>query len=180
MSALALLFALASAALAAPLSRPALTVPGSVVPVAGAETTPPEMAGAYVRGIQKELGAHGYDAGPVDGRGGPRTRAAIRRYQRDAGLPVDGVVSEQLLDHLKFALPKTYAFGQPVMGVVLDVQRELAARDYYLGPQDGLSGPMTLRAVQEFLTDAGLPSTRSIDSYLLEQIRQAPGEIRRR
>ena len=149
-------------------------------PVAATESLPPQMEAAYLRGIQKELRAHGYDAGPVDGRMGPRTAAAIRRYQRDAGLPVDGVASKQLLDHLKFALPKTYAFGQPVMGVVLDVQRELARRDYYLGPQDGVAGPWTRRAVEDFLIDAGLPTTERIDSHLLEQIRQAPEEVRRR
>ena len=178
-SAPALLLALASAALSAPLSHLPVFVPGFIVPAASVETMLPETEEAYVRSIQKELRAHGYDAGPVDGRIGPQTRAAIHRYQRDAGLPVDGVASKQLLDHLKFVLPKTYGFGQPVMGVVLDVQRELARRSYYLGPQDGLAGPMTLRAVEEFLIDAELPSARSIDSHLLEQIRQAPEEIRR-
>jgi len=183
----ALLLVLSMTARAAPLAvplSPALGVPpaarGDLVRVAGTEAMPPQMEAAYLRGIQKELRAHGYDAGPVDGRMGSRTAAAIRRYQRDAGLPVDGVASKQLLDHLKFALPKTYAFGQPVMGTVLDVQRELARRDYYLGPQDGVAGPWTRRAVEDFLTDAGLPASERIDSHLLEQIRQAPEEVRRR
>lgn len=163
-----------------PSLAPPSTPASAARPVAATESLPPQMETAYLRGIQKELRAHGYDAGPVDGRMGPRTAATIRRYQRDAGLPVDGVASKELLDHLKFVLPKTYAFGQPVLGVVLEVQRELARRDYYLGPQDGLAGPMTLRAVEAFLIDAGLPGTGRIDSYLLEQIRQAPEEVRRR
>lgn len=179
----ALVLALTAGTRAAP-RVPYLVPPSSPAaaarPVAATESLPPQMEAAYLRGIQKELRAHGYDAGPVDGRMGPRTAAAIRRYQRDAGLPVDGIASKELLDHLKFVLPKTYAFGQPVLGVVLDVQRELARRDYYLGPQDGLAGPMTLRAVEAFLIDAGLPGTERIDSYLLEQIRQAPEEVRRR
>jgi len=177
--AVALVFVLSGTARAAPLAPP-LQTPGVLVHLTGTETLPPQMEAAYVRGLQKELAAHGYDAGPADGRMGPRTAAAIRRYQRDAGLPVDGVASRELLDHLKFVLPKTYAFGQPVLGAALDVQRELARRDYYLGPHDGLAGPMTLRAVEEFLIDAGLPSADRIDSYLLEQIRQAPEEVRRR
>jgi peptidoglycan hydrolase-like protein with peptidoglycan-binding domain len=179
----ALVLALTAGTRAAP-RAPYLVPPSSPAsaarPVAATENLPPQMEAAYLRGIQKELRAHGYNAGPVDGRMGPRTAAAIRRYQRDAGLPVDGVASKELLDHLKFVLPKTYAFGQPVLGVVLDVQRELARRDYYLGPQDGLAGPMTRRAVEAFLIDAGLPGTERIDSYLLEQIRQAPEEVRRR
>jgi peptidoglycan hydrolase-like protein with peptidoglycan-binding domain len=180
--ALSLAFGLNVTARAAPLAPPLVSPPALLVatPAAGTESMPPQMEAAYIRGLQKELRAHGYDAGPVDGRMGPRTAAAIRRYQRDAGLPVDGVASKQLLDHLKFALPKTYAFGQPVMGVVLDVQRELARRDYYLGPQDGVAGPWTRRAVEDFLIDAGLPTTERIDSHLLEQIRQAPEEVRRR
>jgi len=176
---IALAIALVGAARAAPLAPP-VPVPDDLVLLAGTETLTPQMEQAYVVGIQKELRAHGYDAGPVDGALGPRTAAAIRRYQRDAGLPVDGVASKELLDHLKFVLPKTYAFGQPVIGVVLDVQRELARRDYYLGPQDGLAGPMTQSAVEAFLIDAGLPSAETIDSYLLERIRQAPEEVWRR
>ena len=38
----------------------------------------------------------GYDPGPVDGIPGARTRAAIRAFQADAGLPVTGQVSERL------------------------------------------------------------------------------------
>lgn len=130
----------------------------------------------YTRGIQKELLAHGYRPGPPDGIGGTRTRAAIRAYQADAGLTVDGAPSKRLLDHLKFALPKVYAFGQPVTGSVLDVQRELADRDYYLGPHDGIAGPATRRAVRWFQEDAGLIIDPAIDSRLLQQIRDAdPG-----
>jgi S1-C subfamily serine protease len=38
----------------------------------------------------------GYDPGPFDGVVGPRTRAAIRDFQADAGLPVDGQISDEL------------------------------------------------------------------------------------
>lgn len=128
------------------------------------------------RGVQKELLAHGYRAGPPDGVAGPRTRAAVRAYQADAGLTVDGRPTRQLLDHLKFALPKVYAFGQPVTGHVLDAQRELAKRDYYLGPHDGLDGPATQRAVRWFQEDAGLIINPTIDGRLVQQIRDAdPG-----
>ena len=63
--------------------------------------------------IQEELAAHGYAPGPPDGLPGPRTTRAIRAYQRDAGLPVDGVATKELLDHLKFVLPKVYARHAP-------------------------------------------------------------------
>ena len=177
----ALICVASATAQASPIARPPLPLAQApVAPAATLDSMPPAVSEAFARGLQKELRAHGYDTGPVDGRIGQRTRAAIRRYQADAGLPVDGIASTELLDHLKFALPKTYAFGQQVMGVALDVQRELARRNYYLGPHDGVAGPRTLRAVDEFLADARLPSASSINSQLLERIRQAPEEIKRR
>src|SRR5262249_54340668 len=55
--------------------------------------------------LQWQLAVHGYDPGPADGSFGPRTEAAIRQYQADAGLPVDGQPSPQLLDHLQYEPP---------------------------------------------------------------------------
>lgn len=138
---------------------------------------PAQMEAAYVRGVQKELLAHGYRPGPPDGVAGPQTRAAVRAYQRDAGLPVNGIADKRLLDHLKFAQPKVYTFGAPVMGHVLDLQRELAERDYYLGPHDGLGGPATLDALSRFQADAGLPDDDRIDGILVQKVRDAPAEI---
>src|SRR5262249_7597031 len=54
-----------------------------------------------VREIQAELQRGGYDTGPVDGRLGPRTRAAIREYEQQNGLRVDGSPSRSLLDHMR-------------------------------------------------------------------------------
>ncbi|RMD64442.1 MAG: hypothetical protein D6826_02395, partial [Alphaproteobacteria bacterium] len=50
--------------------------------------------------VQQILGALGYEVGPVDGRADARTRAAIREYQRDAGLPETGLISRRLIRHL--------------------------------------------------------------------------------
>ncbi len=49
-----------------------------------------------VAATQANLVRLGYNPGPIDGRYGPRTRAAIRRYQRDQKLQVDGRLSGQL------------------------------------------------------------------------------------
>lgn len=86
--------------------RARATVQRGVTPLTA---MPPQMARAYLLGIQEALFAHGYDPGFVDGVMGRYTLRAIRNYQRDAGLPADGLASKELLDHLKFALPKVYA-----------------------------------------------------------------------
>lgn len=52
------------------------------------------------REVQQHLRELGYDPGPVDGIGGPRTDAAIRALQRDRGLKVDGIVGPQTWAHL--------------------------------------------------------------------------------
>ena len=49
-----------------------------------------------IRRIQKSLRALGYDPGPADGNIGPRTRAAVRAFELENGLPVSGNVSEVL------------------------------------------------------------------------------------
>ena len=51
--------------------------------------------------LQADLRTLGYDPGPVDGILGARTAAAIRAYQRDAGLPVDGRPSPALAISLR-------------------------------------------------------------------------------
>ena len=50
--------------------------------------------------VQQSLNVLGFDAGPVDGLIGPRTRDAIRRFQSGAELPDDGEVSPDLLRRL--------------------------------------------------------------------------------
>jgi peptidoglycan hydrolase-like protein with peptidoglycan-binding domain/DNA invertase Pin-like site-specific DNA recombinase len=47
-----------------------------------------------VRALQKRLRQAGVDPGPIDGRFGPRTEAAVRRFQGRQGLEVDGLVDE--------------------------------------------------------------------------------------
>ncbi len=53
------------------------------------------------REIQAALGKKGYLVGAVDGRIGPRSRAAIRAWQAAAGLVPDGYADAALLDLLR-------------------------------------------------------------------------------
>ncbi|MFQ5783572.1 MAG: peptidoglycan-binding protein [Alphaproteobacteria bacterium] len=59
--------------------------------------------GALVRRVQRRLRELGLYRGMLDARLTPETKAAIRNYQRQAGLPVDGTPSPALLEHLESA-----------------------------------------------------------------------------
>lgn len=50
--------------------------------------------------VQQALNGFGFDAGPVDGMMGPRTREAVSHYQEKSGLPKDGHISPQLVNRL--------------------------------------------------------------------------------
>jgi peptidoglycan hydrolase-like protein with peptidoglycan-binding domain len=92
-----------------PLASPSATGPAggdlTAVPVS------PELLATYTTAVQEALQAKGYRPGAADGLLGPRTRAAIRRYQQDYGLPVTGDVSLALLNHLR--LVTGYPVGYP-------------------------------------------------------------------
>ncbi len=51
--------------------------------------------------LQKRLARQGFYRGAFRGHIGPVTRAAVRRYQHTAGLPADGFVSREILNHLR-------------------------------------------------------------------------------
>ncbi len=143
------------------------------------EEMPPIMESAYIRGIQQELALHGYRPGAVDGRLGGGTRRAIRDYQRDAGLKVDGVATRELLDHLKFAQPKVRKRFKETPGkFAVQVQQGLKARGYYRATVDGITGPKTRAAIRAFQKDAGLPVTGSIDQNLVNELRAAAPDVR--
>jgi len=61
------------------------------------------LSNDQVRELQSLLVDLGYDAGGVDGRLGPRTRAAIRDFQRSHGLPEDAFADPILLGQLRSA-----------------------------------------------------------------------------
>lgn len=52
-------------------------------------------------GVQARLDNLGYDSGPVDGIQGPITTAAVREFQEDYELTVDGIVGSQTRGKLK-------------------------------------------------------------------------------
>jgi hypothetical protein len=60
---------------------------------------------AGTRAIQQRLAELGYKPGPIDGMDGPRTRAAIRAFERDQGLPQTGRATPEVITALSKAQP---------------------------------------------------------------------------
>lgn len=54
-----------------------------------------------VRNIQAGLQRLGYDPGPADGHYSNKTESAIRQYQRDNGLSIDGQPTSALWDQIR-------------------------------------------------------------------------------
>lgn len=68
-----------------------------------AELTPEMVERGTLREVQEQLARLRIDPGGSDGRMGQRTAAAIRRFQKSAGLPEDGRPGQALLEQLRAA-----------------------------------------------------------------------------
>jgi peptidoglycan hydrolase-like protein with peptidoglycan-binding domain len=58
------------------------------------------VAMSDTRAAQEALKTQGFDPGPIDGRMGPRTRAAITDYQRKNELPATGMLDDATMSKL--------------------------------------------------------------------------------
>lgn len=64
--------------------------------IPAAEPSEPRKSGPRILKVQKALADIGLYLGPIDGHLNPETKAAIRLYQKAAGMKADGLVTEQL------------------------------------------------------------------------------------
>lgn len=91
---------------------------------------PVQSAGALeTREVQSALNALGFDAGPVDGIPGSRTRAALAAFERAYGFPADGRIDPEVFGALRFA-ERRLEEGNPPLG-------ESTAQEENRGPPDG-------------------------------------------
>jgi peptidoglycan hydrolase-like protein with peptidoglycan-binding domain/tetratricopeptide (TPR) repeat protein len=96
--------------IAGPITQATLRTPASVF-FPGAGYAGPGSNG--VRGLQQQLRADGYSPGPIDGRYGPRTSNAVRRFQAAHGLHVDGVAGPRTFRELKIVSAPTRPSTHP-------------------------------------------------------------------
>jgi peptidoglycan hydrolase-like protein with peptidoglycan-binding domain len=55
--------------------------------------------------VQRVLSELGYDVGQLDGKMGPKTKDAVRKFQKDEGLAVNGQLDRKTLAALSHASP---------------------------------------------------------------------------
>lgn len=121
-----------------------------------------------VAAVQRALHSASIDAGPVNGIYGPRTAAAVERFQVARKLARTGIVDSKTWE----LLGKTTPDGKPLLArrfrgdlrpVAPDpdvelLQKALAAAGYPPEEINGIFGPSTVRAVQSFQQAQGLPA----------------------
>ncbi len=64
-------------------------------------------------GVQNALIKLGYDPGAADGRDGPKTQSAVRKFQASASIRVDGIVGSETRQTLVDTLANKSAPPQP-------------------------------------------------------------------
>lgn len=65
-----------------------------------------------IRQVQKKLNDEGFSAGPVDGKWGPKTQAAVKKFQEKKGIDASGQLDEKTLAELNVeAQPSAGAAG---------------------------------------------------------------------
>ena len=63
------------------------------------------LRGEDVKELQSKLESLGYDVGPIDGIFGPLTENAVKQFQKDNGLVIDGIVGQETYAALERLVP---------------------------------------------------------------------------
>lgn len=156
---------------------------GATPPVRPAEPSPPPViklgaSGPAVRDTQERLRRLFGDEPDVDGSFGDQTWRAVRRFQQQRGLPADGIVGPETWRALVEA---GYGLGDrllwhsraPMRGDdVRELQHRLNQLGFDAGPEDGIFGPLTQGAVEEFQRNIGLPVDGTVGPATVSALRK--------
>jgi uncharacterized surface protein with fasciclin (FAS1) repeats len=121
----------------------------------------------YVTALQTDLRTAGFYAGDIDGIYGPLTIEAVENLQREAGLPITGLVDPATQVALAAAL------GQRESAQVGALQGILISAGYYDGTVDGIWSREVEDALKALQTDLGVPATGVVDTATLRAFEAA-------
>lgn len=116
------------------------------------------VRGDDVAELQRRLGVLGFDTGRVDGILGPDTEAALKDFQRNAGLPPDGICGRDTVLTFKRLSPRAGADSSNVTALreterVRAGSADLSGRLIVIGERGGLDS--VAAACRRALTDRG-------------------------
>ena len=128
--------------------------------------------GEAVRELQTALQETGNDPGPIDGVFGSQTEAAVKAFQAERGITVDGIVGPITWRNIdEFA-----EFDEPVLregstGLpVRRAQSRLTAAGFDTGGVDGVFGPQTESGVRAFQQATGVTVDGIVGPQTWQQI----------
>ncbi|WP_100010831.1 NlpC/P60 family protein [Lentibacillus sediminis] len=128
--------------------------------------------GETVRLLQNKLNQLDYYKDALDSEYGLLTEHAVKRFQYDQRLPVNGQVNKETIyamikEDVKSQLEEIESFSGPVSPGVVDeevkaVQRALEYFGLYEGEIDGIYGPMTKQALETAEEEHGLEISEEV------------------
>ena len=133
---------------------------------------------ARVAALQTALTAKGLYSGTIDGVNGSATRAAVRRFQRSAGIQIDGVAGPRT--RRAFGRFGRHPIGSRVLSRgsfgwdVAALQFKLAWHGFPSRTFDGVFGPRVQTAVTAFQEWAGLMPDGRAGPATWRALRNAP------
>lgn len=142
----------------------------------------PMLRGDDVADLQRRLSALGFDTGRVDGIFGEQTASALAEFQRNTGLPVDGILGGSTLRELRRVMPRHAA--AELVSTVRDRERmrraprTLLGRRVAIGEEGGLD-PL-VAALRRRLTAEGavvVPVLHRDGSVQADQANKAGVEV---
>lgn len=171
-----------------------ITMPPSAnntaTPIAASGPLKLGQQGEQVRDMQRQLKTLGFYKGQADGDFGPATEEALKAFQKQYGLTVDGVAGQQTLTKLMGAKatmkPAVTPSPTPSASLKLGstgenvrtVQRRLKDLKFYNGSVDGDYGEGTEEAVKRFQKQYGLTVDGKVGAATQEALRNARATAR--
>jgi peptidoglycan hydrolase-like protein with peptidoglycan-binding domain len=129
-----------------------------------------------VRRLQRRLQVAGERPGPVDGRFGPLTEAAVVRYQQRTGLAADGIVGPKTWAALRHPTPLVgpgAGYGATKGSTaVRSVQHSLRLAGTHPGTVDGQFGPKTEAAVIRFQRRHGIAADGVVGAVTMAALKR--------
>lgn len=131
-----------------------------------------------VRQVQQILNDRGFRTG-VDGIMGPRTQAALKRFQRARDLDPTGQLNRQTLVALGIQKADSAASDEQNRydrETLRSAQRTLNNRGFQAGPANGNMTPQTRTALKEFQKSENLEETGQLNPGTLAALGIPPGD----